>query len=205
MRLVALLALVATVSAGEREEFLAKLAKTLGQVKAVRADFTQTKKLAVFARPATAHGVLIFERPDRLRWEIRKPFRSILIVNGSKVAKFEWVDGKWRALKLGRAADAILIAIGRLRQWLTGKFDEKAYEISVKETRLTLKPRDKALQKTIAALELSPTKDLKAMRKVVVRERTGDATEISFSGHRTGYKPPKGTFSTTAPAPLDAR
>ena len=203
MRLLPLLALVATVSAGEQADFLARLSKSLGQVKSVRADFTQTKKLAVFKRPVTAKGVLIFERPDRLRWEIRKPFRSILIVNGDKVAKFEWVDGKWRALKLGRAADAILIAIGRLRQWLTGKFDEKAYEISVEKTRVILKPRDKALKKTIASLELFPTKDLKAMRKVVVRERTGDVTEIAFSGHRTGTKPPKGTFSPTAPAPLD--
>jgi outer membrane lipoprotein carrier protein len=206
MRLLPLLALVATVSAGEREEFLARLSKTLGQVKSVRADFTQTKQLAVFKRPVTAQGVLIFERPDRLRWEIRKPFRSILIVNGDKVAKFEWVDGQWRALKLGRAADAILIAIGRLRRWLTGKFDEKAYEISVEKkpkTRLILKPRDEALKKTIASLELFPTKDLKAMRKVIVRERTGDVTEIAFSGHRTGTKPPKGAFSPTAPAPLD--
>jgi len=208
MRLLPLLALMATVSAGEQAEFLAKLSKTLGQVKSVRADFEQTKKLAVFAKPVTVRGVLIFERPDRLRWEIRKPFRSILIVNGDKVAKFEWVDGKWRALKLGRAADGILIAIGRLRQWLTGKFDEKAYEISVEhkpETRLILKPRDKALKKTIASLELFPTKDLAAMRKVVVRERTGDVTVIAFSGHRTGKKPPKGTFSPTAPAPLDGR
>lgn len=205
MRLLPLLALVATVSAGEREEFLEKLSKTLARVKSVRADFTQTKKLAVFKRPVTAHGVLVFERPDRLRWEIRKPFRSILIVNGSKVAKFEWVDGKWRALKLGRAADAILIAIGRLRQWLTGRFDEEAYEIGVEKGQVILKPRDKALKKTIASLHLRPTKDLKAMRSVVVRERSGDATDIVFSGHRTGYKPPKGTFSPTAPAPLDGR
>jgi outer membrane lipoprotein-sorting protein len=175
MRLLPLLALVAIVSAGEREDYLARLSKSLGQVKSVRADFTQTKKLAVFKKPVTAEGVLIFERPDRLRWEIRKPFRSILIVNGDKVAKFEWVDG----------------------------FDEKAYEIAVEKTRVILKPRDKALKKTIASLELFPAKDLKAMRKVVVRERTGDVTELAFSGHRTGTKPPKGTFSPTAPAPLD--
>ena len=79
-----LLALVATVSAGEQADFLARLSKSLGQVKSVRADFTQTKKLAVFKRPVTAKGVLIFERPDRLRWEIRKPFRSILIATSSR-------------------------------------------------------------------------------------------------------------------------
>lgn len=204
-RLLPALLLVATAVAGG-DEYLDGLARSLAEVKSLAASFEQVKTLKLFTRPVKSRGRLLFERPDRLRWEIREPFHSLLVVDGDKVAKFEWVDGERRQLSLGRAADPILIAIGRLRRWLTGEFDDEAYEITVRaepERKIVLVPRDEALRRSVAALEFFPAPDGKSMRKVVVREPGGDVTVISFSEIRIDPDFPDGTFSVTDPIALD--
>ncbi|MHC4958144.1 MAG: outer membrane lipoprotein carrier protein LolA [Planctomycetota bacterium] len=187
----------------ERDAFLKKTAAAMQAVKSFRASFVQEKKLKVFQDTVRSEGVIVFERPDRVRWELTKPFRSLLIVNGAEVGKFRWVDGKREALKLGRAEDAVRIAMERIRDWFRGEFDQKEYEIDVAakpEARIVLRPRGKALRKTITALEFYPTKKLNAMQRVVIREAAGDVTTMRFADHKPGYQPPKGTFSTTDPA-----
>ena len=207
MRLTLLL-LLAGLSAGADEEkkpppLRKRLAKAMQSVRSFRAEFEQEKKLRVFKKPVKSTGVLIFERPDKIRWEMRKPFRSLLIVNGTKVAKFEWVDGKRRAIKLGRGADALLVAMNRLRAWFTGEFDEKTFAIEVKEkpeTVLTLRPKAKALKARIERIEFHPAKDLKSMRRVVIVEASGDVTTMRFSNHKANQPAKKGTFSTKDPS-----
>lgn len=202
MRLV-VVGLLATMAAGQKSDFLARLNKAMDDVKAFRATFVQEKRLKVFAETVKSEGVIVFQRPDKLRWEITKPFRSILVVSGDSVAKFEWVDGKRRKLELGRAADAILVAMRRIRDWFTAKFDEEHYEVMVDGTTVTLRPKDKRLRKTIEALEFFPTRDLKAMERVIVRERAGDTTTMRFANHDPKYEPKKGTFSLDDP--IDVR
>ena len=151
MRPLLLLMLAGTVCAADPKPLplRKRLAAAMKTVRSFRADFEQEKKLKVFKKPVRSSGVLLFERPDRMRWETRTPFRSLLVVNGAKVAKFEWVDGKRRALKLGRGADALLVAVRRLRAWFSGEFDEKTFSVEVKEKpaiRLILRPKEKALR-----------------------------------------------------------
>ena len=185
-----------------------RLAKAMQTVRGFQADFTQEKQLRVFKKPVTSSGVLLFQRPDKMRWETIKPFRSLLVVNGKDVAKFEWVDGKRRALKLGRGADALLVAMNRLRAWFTGKFDETAFNIEVKEkpeVKLVLRPKDKAIKARIDRLEFFPAKDLKSMRRVVIVETGGDVTTLRFNNHKANQPAPKNAFSTSDPAELVAK
>jgi outer membrane lipoprotein carrier protein len=185
-----------------------RLAQAMQSVREFRADFTQEKRLRVFKNPVTSSGALYFARPDRMRWETRKPFRSLLVVNGKDVAKFEWVEGERRALKLGRGADALLIAMNRLRAWFTGKFDETAFAIEVSEepeVQLVLRPKDKAIQARIERLEFYPAKDLRSMRRVVIVETGGDLTTLVFTNHKLNEPAPEKTFPTEDPADLVAK
>jgi len=200
MRIAGPLCLLATVAAGRPDPFLTRLRKALAEVKSFRATFVQEKKLKVFSRTVTSSGVILFSRPEQLRWETVKPFRSVLIVSGDSVAKFEWVGGKRRKLDLGRSADAILVAMRRIRDWFTGKFDERNYEVEVGDGVIILRPRDKRMRKAIESFEFHPTRDLKAMQRVVVREPGGDSTTMRFSNHDPKYVPPKGAFSLSDPA-----
>jgi len=213
MRPLLLLILVGVALAAENDADKAKppglrerLAKAMKTVHGFRADFVQEKKLKVFKKPLVSSGLLLFERPDRMRWETRKPFRSLLVVNGSKVAKFEWVDGKRRAIKLGRGADALLVAMNRLRAWFTGKFDDKTFAIETREkpeVLIILRPKDKAIKARIDRLEFYPAKDLKSMLRVVIVEAKGDVTVMRFSNHKANQPAPKNAFSIKEPAKID--
>ena len=182
---------------------LKKLHTELAKVPRFRAEFDQEKHLKVFKTAVKSNGVLLFERPDRMRWEIRKPFRSLLIVSGKNVAKFEWVDGKRRKLKLGRAADAVLIAMRRLQAWFSGNFDEKNFTVTVVQKpalHVLLIPRDEAMRKRVARMEFFPAADFRSMAKVVVHESKGNRTLLTFRQHESGAKMPKDAFSLTDPS-----
>jgi outer membrane lipoprotein-sorting protein len=177
-------------------------------VRSFVADFEQKKKLSVFQGTAVSSGFILFQRPDHLRWEIKKPFRSILIVSGNGVAKFEFVGGKRRALKLGRGRDAILIAMERIRSWFKGDFarEGKHYKVAVSRRPtplIVLTPLDARLKKTLKAIEFTPTKDLVGMRQVMIRERGGDHTVLVFRRRVDNVKAPAAAFSLEKPKELD--
>ena len=192
----------------ERTAFLAEVERKMSGVRSFVADFEQKKKLSVFQGTAVSSGFILFQRPDHLRWEIRKPFRSILIVSGNGVAKFEFVRSKRRALKLGRGRDAILIAMERIRSWFKGDFDREGKHYKVEVSRrptplIVLKPLDARLKKTLKAIEFTPTKDLAGMRQVTIRERGGDHTVLVFRRRVDNVVAPAAAFSLEKPKELD--
>src|SRR5277367_7201347 len=64
-------------------------------------EFTQERHLKLFTEPLKSEGVMLIERPDRIRWETSAPYQSILLGDKKSVAQFEFTDGKWQKLKLG--------------------------------------------------------------------------------------------------------
>jgi outer membrane lipoprotein-sorting protein len=191
-----------------RAAFLARLAERLSERVSFVADFTQEKRLAVFRDTVRSSGFLLFVPPDRLRWEISTPFRSILLVNGKDVAKFEFVDDKRRELELGRARDAVLVAMERLQGWLRGNFEEQQKQyvvrISIEPTALiVLTPRDEAMRRTVRAIEFEPAADLRSMARVTIRERSGDFTTLTFANRTAGVRPDAAVFALEDPADVD--
>jgi len=97
----------------------------LSAVRSLSVEFEQEKKLRIFKETVTSRGLLLFERPDRLRWETRDPFQSILVVAGSEVAKFETIAAGGGPSSLGREADMIRLVMDRIRGWFQGKFEKE--------------------------------------------------------------------------------
>jgi outer membrane lipoprotein-sorting protein len=193
---------------GERDRFLDRMEKRMAELASFLAEFEQTKRLSLFKEPVESRGFILFARPDRLRWEIVRPFRSVLVVSGNEVAKFEFVGGKRRALRLGRAGDAVLAAMDQIRQWFQGRFDRdgKQYRVQVStkpDTRIVLTPRDEALARTLKAIEFVPTEELDSMESVTIRERNGDSTVMVFSKRANDVEAPAAAFSLEDPADLD--
>jgi len=192
----------------ERTAFLAQVERKMSGARSFVADFEQKKKLSIFKATAVSSGFILFMRPDHLRWEIRKPFRSILIVSGNGVAKIEFVAGEPRPLKLGRGRDAILIAMERIRSWFKGDFDREGKHYKVDVSRrptplIVLTPLDARLKKTLKAIEFTPTKDLAGMRQVTIRERGGDYTVLVFQRRVDNVTVPSNAFSLSKPGELD--
>jgi len=192
----------------ERERFLDELEARMAARTTVVAEFEQEKVLALFEDPLVTHGAILFAAPDRLRWETRSPFRSILVVAGDDVAKFEFVREEQRKLELGRSKDPLLAVMGQIRGWFLGRFDrrQKTYRMRVaREPRplIVLEPAEGGLRKSLGAVEVYLTAELDAVQRVVVRETSGDHTTMTFSEKRRDVAIPAAYFDLAEPAALD--
>jgi outer membrane lipoprotein-sorting protein len=169
-----------------RKAFLQKVRKSMEKVQTVVASFVQEKHYSLFDEVVKHHGFILYQRPDKLRWEIQKPFRSILIVADTDVAKFEYRKGKRRKLDLGRAKDVLLVVMDQIRGWFRGDFEksDKDYKIefySKAPARIVMRPKSKSLAKTIDSFVLLLAKDLASVTQVTILEQGGDKTVMRFT------------------------
>jgi len=178
--------------AGEaRAAFLNQVSKKMGELRSVAATFEQEKHLALFKEPLRSRGQVLFGAPDHLRWEFLEPFRSVLIVSGDQVAKFEQKGAAWRKLDQGRQAEVILVVMDNIRSWFRGKFDtprvrgrEPAFEVLVAEEPkrlIIMRPRDLLLSRTLREVELALSADGAHVERVTIREVSGDKTVMKFA------------------------
>src|ERR1700743_802246 len=87
--------------ADDSQAVLKDLQQKMASVKSVYLEFTQERVLKLFAEPLKSEGVMLIERPDRIRWETTSPYQSILLGDQKSVAQFEFNEGAWEKLKLG--------------------------------------------------------------------------------------------------------
>lgn len=62
----------------EREERLKLIEDKLGSIKSLRTDFTQKRHMSLFMDVLTSRGILSFQKPDRLRWELTQDRKSVV-------------------------------------------------------------------------------------------------------------------------------
>lgn len=62
-----------------------KLRQFLDSTKTVRADFAQIVVAKNGRKPQQSTGVMMFSRPGKFRWEVRKPYEQLLVGDGDKV------------------------------------------------------------------------------------------------------------------------
>lgn len=182
--------------------------RTLSRAKSVFSHFEQERHLALFNEPLRSEGFLCFEQPSRLRWEVTKPYKSILLSDGSGVAQFEWVDEQWKKLDVGLAA-AMQNVIAQIAGVMKGQYARENREYSVSLTNLpagavvTLIPRNEKMRKMMSAIEVQLAPDLKGTRQVVLREKGGDYTAIRFDEQAVNVELPRNTFDRQSPAALE--
>lgn len=169
-----------------RTAFIKNIAKSMAKVKTVVAAFEQEKHYSLFDDVVKQRGIILYSRPDRLRWEIQQPFRSILIVTGTDVAKFEFRKGQRKKLRLGRAKDVLLVVMDQIRGWFRGDFkkSEADYDVSFFDrspARIVMRPKSKSLRKTVQSFELVLAKDLGSVTQVTIHEKGDDKTVMKFT------------------------
>lgn len=173
------------IPAVEQTALLVQMSKKLKIVKSLKSSFVQERHLSLFLDTLRSEGILYFEVPDKLRWELTKPYKSILIFNSEHVAKFDMEDGKLRKMKLGME-DLLGEVLKQIISIMHGDFDniKKIYNITVmkgKKYKLILQPGDAGLSKIIKSLELYIDPASFHVAKIVINEPLGDYIEIRFA------------------------
>jgi outer membrane lipoprotein-sorting protein len=189
----------AALSPDRQKEFLLRLEANLSASRTIQAKFTQEKKLSLFNDALVSYGTFCFAAPDRLRWEITKPFHSLLVMNGREVAKYDFPDGKNpRKLKFP-AVDALLEVLNQITDIHQGKFSaqEKYYDMKVyggKTPSLVLIPKDIKMKGIIEKIEIGFSPALNSVASVGIHENGGDSTVILFEDDRLNTPLPDSLF-----------
>lgn len=191
------------LSAEKAALFFDRVAAQMGEVHSFSAAFTQEHHLSVFLDVLTANGVSYFQSPDQFRWELYEPYRSVLVYNSDRVAKFEERDGTLRYVESG-AYDAIRGLMGQLTNWMRGDFratrdgfTQRVFEGLDYEIELT--PRSATMLQYIQHIEVHLRKDPIQVSRIVIREPEEDYIEIRFEVVRENASLRPELFDTSRP------
>lgn len=69
------------LSASAQDDILARL-KAANTYETLEASFVQTRHSALLTEDLVSEGRMVLASPDRLRWEVRKPYKSVFVSEG---------------------------------------------------------------------------------------------------------------------------
>jgi outer membrane lipoprotein-sorting protein len=168
----------------EQQEVLNTITQKLSDVKNLKADFKQIRHMDILTEPLVSVGICYFEEPDKMRWELTRPYQSILIYNANDIAKFNVADGKVEKLNLG-AEDLMREILKQIISWIQGDFDKAAdiYDLKIFEGekyKLVLTPKSDELTKSIQSIEMVFNADLQNISSVQINESGKNYIKIEF-------------------------
>lgn len=172
------------LSPEDTEHFLGRVRRKLGTLESLRADFIQERFMAAFVDTLTAKGICYFKAPDKIRWELRDPYRSALVFNKGHVAKFLYDDDRPRKLNPG-SKEVMKEVLNFIAMWLRGDFEasREFFDLQVEQGEdflVRLTPRAAGMQEMIERIELAVDGDDARIKRVTIRERRGDRIVITF-------------------------
>jgi outer membrane lipoprotein-sorting protein len=158
------------------------LKATAGTITSVRAEFVQEKHLAILAAPLVSGGVFYYQAPGSLRWEYRRPVRSILMMHEGRIRRFVGGSAGFRE-ETGGGMDAMQIVMDQITFWLKGRFDESPmFDAGLNPSGLiTLTPKDDAFRAVIQRIDIQMATQPGIIETVVIYESQDAYTRMRFT------------------------
>lgn len=152
----------------------------------IRGDFEQTKSIKGFKKPLVSRGQFVIVRGRGIQWITMAPFPSTLIVTRDRLTTV--TEGGMRQIDVRqepglRAVNDLLMAVlGGDMKALNARFQVEGGLQGAQGWRMTLVPRDAALSRFIARIEMEGDRHVQSVR---MSEASGDENRIRFTrqGH----------------------
>ncbi len=170
-------------------EVLEEIEKKLGELETVHSEFKQTKQLAVFDREMIIRGEMAIEEPGKMAWRVDEPVKYTMVVEGTRLTQWDEDTDSVETLELDEDP-AFQAVFDQLTIWFSGRYSAFAdkYEITVKDTEpYTLKftpEEDTMFQQMLERVKVVFRDDIRYIRKVDIKEKSGDRTIIEFHNTR---------------------
>lgn len=169
--------------AADLDRVLAGLASSAAGIKTLTSDFVQEKYLAVFKDALVSRGRFYFQKPDRLRWELKSPLVSGFALDGDRGRRWSGEEGKSRSFDI-RQDPVMKVVAEQLLAWARPDFPwlQAHYRMSLLGTA----PVSLRLEPTfdtgglIDHLQIIFAADGSHVQRVELHERDGDYTRIRF-------------------------
>ncbi len=164
---------------------LADLEEKTGTINSIQADFKQRKKLAMFTKEIIIEGKLFIAKSGLFSWHVYKPVRYGLVVKDDEISQWNADTDKIKTISM-KDNPAFTAIFDQMNNWLSGDYKSLKIDYSVgiiSDTPLVLKftPLKSALSyKFISDITVYFDSDHRYLKKIVIAEKNGDKTSLSF-------------------------
>ena len=170
----------------ERARAIEGLQARQREVKALRAAVVQRKRHPLLKGEVVTEGALLFSRPNRLRWEVATPERTIIVIDDQTLVIYrpDRQEAERRDLREDFGSRAVV-------DFLTAGMNldvaemEKRFEVAVYRDdgrlSLVLTPHSRWVARAIASVTITQEDADPLPRHIVVVGQKGDRTETSLA------------------------
>jgi len=176
----------APIAGKERIEVIERLQSQQRQIASLRATVVQRRRHPLLAAEAVSEGRLLFRKPNRLRWEVDKPDRAVMVIDGHSLMTYRPDKQEAERRDLGtdfgaRAAVEFLtsgmsLAVPEL---------EKRFQVDMHREDgllvLVLTPRSRWAAKAVASVALYRQDRDAVPSRIVISGQGGDRTEVTLT------------------------
>lgn len=151
------------------------------KVESISAEFVQAKHLPILARPLVSRGVLVFRKPDSLRWEYRQPVRTILLLHKGSLQRYRQ-SGEELIAESGAGLQAMQFIMAEITDWFKGRFNNSRMFTARLDAgrKIVLLPKDPAFAKVIQKIELQLADQPGVIDSVIIYESQDSFTRLTF-------------------------
>ncbi len=184
----------------ERVRAIERLQEQHKAIHAVRMMVVQRKQHPLLKTAGVSQGTLLFQRPDRLRWDIRAPERTIVVLDRPTLVIYrpDRKEAERRDLRgdfVARAALEFLVA----GMSLAVPELEKRFEVELFQDGGTLTfaltPRSQFMAQAVSSITLTLESADGLPHSVVIVGRKGDRTETTFTNILVNPPVPNDAFA----------
>lgn len=185
------------LTAQEQSAVNSRLTEVAKSTASISCSFQQVKNLNVLSEKIKSSGVFYFKKENVIRWEYRKPYKYVLIFNGSRVfindgVKTNRFDAN--ANKIFQQINSTILA--SMKGVVTESPDFAISFFKIKNKYIVkLIPRSAELLKYISAIEIHFDNRLYSVMEVNLYEKSGDNTNIVFTNREFNKPLPDSLFN----------
>ena len=166
-----------------QDAIIAKINVAVSKIETMQCDFVQTKHMKMLNNKMVSTGIMAYKQSDKLRWEYKKPYTYVFILNGTKVylkkeSRNDVIDIKQNKVFKSIAEIMMNSVIGKC---LT---NNKEFKVSISDVNnqwvASLIPQKKGLKQMYSKIILYFGKASSIIQKVEMIEKNGDKTIIEL-------------------------
>jgi outer membrane lipoprotein-sorting protein len=184
----------------ERAQVLDRLEQREREVTSVRATVLQKKRHPLLREEAVSEGTLLFKRPNQVRWEVVKPERIIIVMDGHTLTIYrpDRNEAERRDLRQDLTSRAAV-------EFLTSGMSldvaelEKRFLVDLyrENQRLAVKliPRSRLIAQAIASVTIYEEENEAIPRQIVIEGQKGDRTETTLTQVTINPQVPEDAFT----------
>ncbi len=161
---------------------LDKMRAAAEKIASIKGDFVQEKHMPILAKPLVAHGYFAYQRPASLRWEYRKPIKSVMLLHDGDLHRYLHTEKGWEE-DTAANLQSMDFVLQEISSWLNGHFeDNPLFNAAAGDDKtVILTPKDKAMDQFIQRIELVMADQPGVMKRVTIFEGENSFTRFTFT------------------------